>query len=57
MRDNKLRITKHLDNIDIKLKQYFSWNFRLNKRYFNVKSIMKYNGNKYYNIIKITKKY
>ena len=38
--DNKLKITKHIDNIDKKLNEYFSRNFILNKRYFSVKSIM-----------------
>ena len=37
---NKLRITKNIDNIDKKLKEYFRINFILNKRYFSVKSIM-----------------
>ena len=36
MIDNKLRITKHKGNIDKKLKEYFSRNFILNKRYFSV---------------------
>ena len=38
--DNKLKITKHIGNIDKKLNEYFSRNFILNKRYFSVKSIM-----------------
>ena len=42
--DNKLRITKHIGNIDKKLKEYFSRNFILNKRYFSVKSIMQIFG-------------
>ena len=40
MIDNKLKITKHIGNIDKKLKEYFIRNFILNKRYFSVKSIM-----------------
>jgi hypothetical protein len=44
MIDNKLRITKHIGNIDKKLKEYFSRNFILNKRYFSVKSIMQIFG-------------
>ena len=44
MIDNKLRITKHIGNIDKKLKEYFSRNFILNKRYFSAKSIMKIFG-------------
>ena len=38
--DNKLKITNHIGNIDKKLKEYFSRNFILNKRYFSVKFIM-----------------
>ena len=44
MIDNKLRITKHIGNIDKKLNEYFSRNFILNKRYFSVKSIMQIFG-------------
>ena len=44
MIDNKLRITKHIGNIDKKLKEYFSRNFILNKRYFSVKSIIQIFG-------------
>ena len=40
--DNKLKITKHIGNIDKKLNEYFSRNYILNKRYFSVKSIMIY---------------
>ena len=36
MIDNKFRITKHISNIDKKLKEYFSRNFILNKIYFSV---------------------
>ena len=38
--DIKLKITKHIGNIDKKLNEYFTRNFILNKRYFSVKSIM-----------------
>ena len=38
--DNKIKITKHIGNIDKKLNEYFSRNFILNKRYFSNKSIM-----------------
>ena len=44
MIDNKLKITKHIGNIDKKLNEYFSRNFILNKRYFSVKSIMQIFG-------------
>ena len=44
MIDNKLRITKDIGNIDEKLKEYFRRNFILNKRYFNLKSIMQIFG-------------
>ena len=44
MIDNKLKITKHIGNIDKKLKEYFSRNFVLNKRNFSVKSIMQIFG-------------
>ena len=40
MIDNKLRRTKHIGNIDKKLKEYLSRNFILNKRYFSAKSII-----------------
>jgi len=42
--DNKLKIAKHIGNIDKKLNEYFSRNFILNKRYFSVKSIMQIFG-------------
>ena len=38
--DNKLKIVKHIGNIDKKLNEYFTRNYVLNKRYFSVKSIM-----------------
>ena len=44
MIDNKLRITKHIGNINKKLKEYFSRNFILNKRYFSDKSIIQIFG-------------
>ena len=44
MINNKLRITKHIGDIGKKLKEYFSRNFILNKRYFSVKSIMQIFG-------------
>ena len=42
--DDKLKITKHIGNIDKKLNEYFSRNFILNKRYFIVKYIMQIFG-------------
>ena len=42
--NNKLKIVKHIGNIDKKLNEYFSRNFILNKRYFSVKSIMQIFG-------------
>ena len=44
MIDNKLRITKHIGNIDKTLKEYFGRIFLPNKRYFSVKSIMQIFG-------------
>ena len=38
--DNKMRINSHIGMVDIKLNEYFKRNYVLNKRYFNVKSIM-----------------
>ena len=35
-----MEIIKHISNIDKKLNIYISRNFKLNKRYFSVKSIM-----------------
>ena len=42
--DNKLKIAKHIGNIDKKVNEYFSRNYILNKRYFSVKSIMQIFG-------------
>ena len=44
MINNKHKITKHLENIDKKLKENFGRNFILNKRYFSIKSIMQIFG-------------
>ena len=38
--DNKMKINSHIGIIDKKLSEYFTSNYVLNKRYFNVKSIM-----------------
>ena len=38
--DNKLRIRKHIGNIDNTLNEYFKKKFILDKRYFSVTSIM-----------------
>ena len=40
--NNKLGINKHMGNINKKLNEYFRRNYIINKRYFRVKSIMKY---------------
>lgn len=37
---NKIQINKHIDNINKKINIYFQINNILNKRYFNIKSIM-----------------
>ena len=38
--DNKMKINSHIGIINKKLNEYFTRNYVLNKRYFNVKSIM-----------------
>ena len=38
--NNKIKINKHVCNIDKKIWEYFRRNYILNKRYFSVKSIM-----------------
>ena len=38
--NDKMKINKHVDNIDKKIGEYFTKNYVLNKRYFSVKSIM-----------------
>ena len=38
--NDKMKINKHVGNIDKKIKEYFTINYVLNKRYFSVKSIM-----------------
>ncbi len=38
--DDKMKINKHVGNIDKKIGEYFTRNYVLNKRYFSVKSIM-----------------
>ena len=44
MIDNKLKITKHIGNIDKKLKEYFNRKFTSNKGYFIVNHIMQIFG-------------
>ena len=38
--NDKMKINKHICNIDKKIGEYFTRNYVLNKRYFSVKSIM-----------------
>ncbi len=43
--NDKMKINKHVCNIDKKIGEYFTRKYILNKRYFNVKSIMLIFGN------------